>query len=317
LARKKIEEDSGGAPEWMLTYSDLVTLLLTFFILLFSLSAIDASKFDAITSSLRSSFSIVNKSGMLNSNAGDVMISVTDKSNATEDAETPPPEPGSREYTEMLEGTIVELREEVAALNGEVETLNEEVVTLNEDIYNLQDIGEDDLQKTTPYEMTEEEIIQKELRDARQQKLNNFKQDILEEVDKMGIGGYVSIVSEEERLVLRLNSQILFDSGSATLRAEGREVMLALGDSFRALDHLIDVQGHTDNVPINTYQFPSNWELSTQRATNVVRILQDDCDVPPAQLRSTGFGEYQPIGDNETQEGRQSNRRIDIVITTV
>ena len=303
MARKKIEDESSGAPEWMTTYSDLVTLLLTFFILLFSLSAIDAAKFDAITSSLRSSFSIINRSGMLNANTGDVLLSVTDKINADEDAETPPPEPGSREYTEKLEGTVAELQEEV--------------VILNEEIAKLQDIGEDDDLKASQYEMTEEEIIQKEIRDARQQKLNNFKQDILEEVDKLGIGGYVSIISEEERLVLRLNSQILFDSGSAMLRAEGRSVMIALGESFRDLDHLIDVQGHTDNVPINTYQFPSNWELSTQRATNVVRILQDECEVPPAQLRSTGFGEYQPIGDNSTQEGRQSNRRIDIVITTL
>ena len=303
MARKKIEDEAGGAPEWMTTYSDLVTLLLTFFILLFSLSAIDAAKFDAITSSLRSSFNIINRSGMLNANTGDVLLSVTDKINAAEDAEIPQPEPGSREYTEMLQGTIAELQEEV-------EILNEEIAV-------LQDIGEDDTQKTSQYEMTEEEIIQKEIHDARQQKLNNFKQDILEEVDKLGIGGYVSIVSEEERLVLRLNSQILFDSGSATLRAEGRTVMLSLGESFRDLDHLIDVQGHTDNVPISTYQFPSNWELSTQRATNVVRILQDDCEVPPAQLRSTGFGEYQPIGDNTTQEGRQANRRIDIVITTI
>ena len=309
MARKKIEEESRGAPEWMTTYSDLVTLLLTFFVLLFSLSAIDAAKFDAITSSLRSSFNVVNMSGLFNRNEGDVLISVTDRVNATEDAEEPPPEPGSKEYTEMLEGTISELRQEVEVLNDELTQYQSAVLEI--------EVEKEAEQTTTQYQMTEEEIEQKELRDARQQKMNNFKQDILEEIDKLGIGGYVSIVSQEEQLVLRLSSQVLFDSGSATLRAEGRTVMLALGESFRDLDQMIDVQGHTDNVPIRTYQFPSNWELSTQRATNVVRILQDECGVPPAQLRSTGFGEYQPIGDNTTLEGRQTNRRIDIVITSV
>ena len=308
MARKKVEDESRSAPEWMTTYSDLVTLLLTFFVLLFSLSAIDAAKFDAITSSLRSSFNVVNMSGLFNKNEGDVLISVTDRVNAPEEAETPPPEPGSKEYTEMLEGTVSELQ-------LEVESLNEELVLYKSAVSELE-IEKEIEQNTTMYEMTEEEIAQKEQRDARQEKLNNFKQDILEEIDKLGIGGYVSIVSQEEQLVLRLSSQVLFDSGSASLRAEGRTVMIALGESFRDLDQMIDVQGHTDNVPIRTYQFPSNWELSTQRATNVVRILQDECGVPPAQLRSTGFGEYQPIGDNTTPEGRQTNRRIDIVITS-
>ena len=310
MARKRNEEESGGgAPEWMTTYSDLVTLLLTFFVLLFSLSSVDTARFDAITSSLRSSFNLVNMSGLFNKSEGDVIMSVTDRINAAEDAETPPPEPGSREYTEMLEGTVAELKQEVE--------------TLNEELYKVQSVYEESAENdesapdTLQYEMTEEEIRQKEIRDEKQQKLNNFKQDILEEIDKLGIGGYVSIVSQEEQLVLRLNSQVLFDSGRATLRPEGRTVMLALGESFRDLDHMIDVQGHTDNVPIRTNQFPSNWELSTQRATNVVRILQDECGVSPSHLRSTGFGEYQPIGDNSTPEGRQTNRRIDIVITSI
>ncbi|MCL2060628.1 MAG: flagellar motor protein MotB [Oscillospiraceae bacterium] len=315
MARKKIEEESRGAPEWMTTYSDLVTLLLTFFILLFSLSAIDAAKFEAITSSLRSSFNVLNRSGMLNSNTGDAVVAITNQTNAQEEAEEPPVEPGSKEHIEQLEGTISELRQEVEVLSVELAEYQE--LDAEAEASALANANApDDARDTTPYEMTEEEIIQKEIRDARQQKLNNFKQDILEEVDLLGIGGYVSIVSEEERLVLRLNSQILFDSGSATLRQEGRDVMLSLGESFQDLDHFIDVQGHTDNVPIRTSQFPSNWELSTQRATNVVRILQDECQVPPSRLRSTGFGEYQEISDNATPEGRQNNRRIDIVITT-
>jgi chemotaxis protein MotB len=286
LARKKAPEDEGGGlPEWMATYSDLVTLLLTFFVLLFSLASVDTAKFTAVSASLRSAFSIMNMSDLMNAGKGPDMIAITENTNAAEDSPDKP-KPGSKEYEEMLQGTIDELQKELAEHKDQASG-----------------------------EMTEEEKIQMDVMKARQNKLNNFRKQINEEIDKMGIGGYVSVVDEEEKLVLRLASQILFASGRATLQPEGREVMINLGASFRDLDHNVEVQGHTDNVPISTAQFPSNWELSTQRATNVVRILQDECGVPPTRLRSTGFGEYQPIGDNGTPEGRQSNRRIDIIIT--
>jgi len=303
LARKKPQQDAKeGAPEWMVTFTDLITLLMTFFVLLYSMSSLEASKFESVAQSIRSSFNVYNRSAGLNQKQGDAIFSITNTSNAREESEIPVPEPGSKEYTEMLEGTVSELQFKLSELSEELAQYIDREVPVAED--------------TTPVELTQEEIMQLEIRAARQKKLETFMEDILEETEKLGIGGYVSIVSEEERLVVRLNSQILFDSGSAALRPEGRTVMIALGDSFLDLDHLIEVQGHTDNVPIRTSQFPSNWELSTQRATNVVRILQDQCGVPPTRLRSTGFGEYQPIGDNTTYEGRQSNRRIDIVITT-
>ena len=326
MARKAPQEEAKqGAPEWMVTFSDLITLLMTFFVLLYSMSSIETSKFESVASSLRSSFNVFDGSGMLGQNAGDAMFSITNKTNAVEDAMAQLTERGSREYAKELEGTVAELRERISALSAELEAFTgtaddaDSADGADGDKNGEADGGEaiPGESDKKPVELTDEEIMQLEIRAARQKKLENFMVEILEETDKLGIGGYVSIVSEEERLVVRLNSQILFGSGSAALGAQGRMVMLALGDSFRDLDHLIEVQGHTDNIPIKTSQFPSNWELSTQRATNVVRILQDECGVPPARLRSTGFGEYQPIDDNSTPEGRQNNRRIDIVITTI
>jgi chemotaxis protein MotB len=259
------------------------------------MASVDTEKFTAVSASLHNAFSFMNMSGLMNANQGPDIIAITENTNAAED-NPDQPEPGSKEYEEMLQGTIDELREELEEYRAQGQAA---------------EAAEGD-----PTAMTEEDKIQMEIIKARQNKLNNFRKQINEEIDKMGIGGYVSMVDEDEKLVLRLASQILFASGSATLSAEGRDVMINLGSSFKDLDHNVDVQGHTDNVPISTAQFPSNWELSTQRATNVVRILQDDCGVPPARLSSTGFGEYQPIGDNSTPEGRQNNRRIDIVITT-
>ena len=315
MARKKSEEEAkAGSPEWMVTFTDLVTLLMTFFVLLYSMSSLETSKFASMASSLRSSFNIFSNSGLMNSNAGDQVFSITDRTNALSDAETPLPERGSREYVELLENAVINLRTEVDSLNGDLSEALSDADRLERQLRDGMDTQLDNGIK--PVELTEEDIKQMEIRAARQRKLDNFMQDILSETERLGIGGYVSIVSEEDRLVLRLNSQILFGSGSASLGGKGLTVMLALGDCFRDLDHLIEVQGHTDDIPIKTSQFPSNWELSTQRATNVVRILQDECGVPPTRLSSTGFGEYQPIGDNATAEGRQSNRRIDIVITT-
>ena len=284
MAKKKAESTEIKIPIWMPTYADLMTVLFTLFVLLFSMSSLSDEKFDAAAESLRNSFSVFNSAGgILGQMPGDQLISlpsITSQSGNSND-------PGSEDYREQLKGQIANLEAELA----EYEKKDLKVVT-------------------------EEEKLKLDIMAIQEKKLNSFREQISDEIDKQGIGGYVSIVEEQERLVLRLDSQILFASGSAELSRAGHDVLLSLGVGFRELDHTIEVQGHTDNVPIRTYQYPSNWELSTQRATNVVRMLQDECSVPPSKLRSTGFGEYQPIADNSTTEGRQDNRRIDIVITT-
>ena len=274
-----------GAAEWLTTYSDLMSILFIFFVLLFSMANVDSKKFDEVSASLKNTFSVFDGGGQMGSKPGDAMISITPETSGKEGEEIP--EPGTKEYEEMLAGTIEELQKELEK---------------------YKDADQKDL--------TEEEKIQLGLMEIKAKKLENFRKGISEEIEKLGIGGYVTLESDQEKLVLRLDSQILFDSGSASLRLDGNRVLVDLGKSFKELDHDIEVQGHTDNRPISTSQFPSNWELSTQRATNVVRILQDECGVSPLHLRSTGFGEFRPIGDNNTDEGRQKNRRIDIVITS-
>jgi flagellar motor protein MotB len=106
----------------------------------------------------------------------------------------------------------------------------------------------------------------------------------------------------------------IYESGSAEILSEGKRTLDALGKSLIPLENEILIQGHTDNVPINTPLFPSNWELSTKRATNVVVYLIESLNLDPSKLTATGNGEYRPIGDNNTAEGRQKNRRIEIMI---
>jgi flagellar motor protein MotB len=123
---------------------------------------------------------------------------------------------------------------------------------------------------------------------------------------------------EGDRLRFSFSDKILFDSARADLRPEGKEMLLAVGrvlareaGSFRG----IQIEGHTDTVPITKAKgFASNWELSSARATSVVRFFQDEANLPPALLSATGYSEYHPVGATDTEEGRALNRRIDVVV---
>ena len=90
--------------------------------------------------------------------------------------------------------------------------------------------------------------------------------------------------------------------------------MQSIGEILKQYDRSIRVEGHTDNVPMNTFLYPSNWELSTARAVNVVKFLIEEVGISPVRLSAAGYGEYHPIADNDTAENRQKNRRVDVVI---
>ncbi|OGX27741.1 MAG: hypothetical protein A3D10_02935 [Omnitrophica WOR_2 bacterium RIFCSPHIGHO2_02_FULL_48_11] len=117
-------------------------------------------------------------------------------------------------------------------------------------------------------------------------------------------------------LVVTFVSEVLFDSGKAKLREDSLEKLAkvtgVLNTTVRDLN--IGIEGHTDNVPIRHSGWKSNWELSSARAMSVLHYMIDDQDVEPARLSGTGYGEYKPVADNETVEGRQKNRRVEIVI---
>ena len=125
----------------------------------------------------------------------------------------------------------------------------------------------------------------------------------------------------EGKLKVTFVDKILFDSGSVMIKAKGQEVLLKLADSFRDnKDQNIAVEGHTDDVQIGSAlvdRFPTNWELSTARATAVVRFLQEKGNIEPERLTASGFSFYRPVATNETPEGREQNRRIEIILVPV
>ncbi len=234
--KEKRKEEGGGAPEWMATYGDLVTLLMCFFLLLFAFSEIDAQKFEAVMQSFQGS-------------AG------------------------------VLEGGTT-LSESPLVFNGMPETQVAESPDEPDELQELKEVVEEFLKE------------------------NEMEMDVLVELETRG-------------LLIRFEDNALFDSGKAVIKLDSVETLTFLSEILKSdefLTRFIRIEGHTDNVPIRTARFPSNWELSTARASNVVRFFIEDLEMKPDRFSASGYGEYHPVANNESVEGRAENRRVDIVI---
>jgi chemotaxis protein MotB len=126
--------------------------------------------------------------------------------------------------------------------------------------------------------------------------------------------GQLQVRQYKDMLTVEVAEQLFFDSGRAALKDQGKEVLKRVGEVLKGYDNkVIRVVGHTDNVPISTSQFPSNWELSAARATTVVRFLQTS-GVPPERMTASGRGEFSPVAPNDDADGRRKNRRIEITL---
>jgi chemotaxis protein MotB len=125
--------------------------------------------------------------------------------------------------------------------------------------------------------------------------------------------GQVRISATEEWVQIDLNANVLFDSASADPKPEAREIFRQIAAKLAPFDNEIEVSGHTDDRPIRTPRFQSNWELSSARASSVVRLLVED-GVDPRQLSAVGYGEYRPVADNATDDGRAVNRRVVLMV---
>lgn len=196
----------------------------------------------------------------------------------------------SRRLLLELNDTVTKLHQQVASL----ETSRASLAQARDNLAAEVDAKEQDLQQL---QQTEEELAQK----------------LASEVQ----AGDVAIRREKGELVVDLVDQILFDSGAATLHARGRAVLKQVADSLRKVHETIEVRGHTDAQPIAKQlvrHFASNWELSTERATHVVRFLQDDCALSGSRLIAAGFAQYRPVADNKSERGRRLNRRIELVL---
>ncbi|PTR16439.1 chemotaxis protein MotB [Nitrosospira sp. Nsp2] len=125
--------------------------------------------------------------------------------------------------------------------------------------------------------------------------------------------GQVRVIHSDRGLSVEINASVLFATGQAVLQEDSSKVLEAVAQVLKDGDQMIRVEGHTDDIPIVTEKFPSNWELSAVRASSVVRLLIDN-GVAGARLIAAGYGEYRPVNSNDTEEGRMRNRRVTITI---
>ncbi len=156
------------------------------------------------------------------------------------------------------------------------------------------------------------------LREAELERLKATYDELVESLKGEIEAGEIQIRRMKDRLSVNLVEKILFDSGKADLKGSGIEVLRKVGAQLAKIeDKRIQIEGHTDNVPIGgrlQEKFPTNWELSASRALAVVHFLQDEVGIPASRLSGAGYGEYQAAASNDTAEGKAANRRIEIVL---
>jgi len=149
---------------------------------------------------------------------------------------------------------------------------------------------------------------------AETEKLEDIKKKVDELVNNSELKGSVTTTIQERGLLISFNDSVFFNSGEANIKTDWQGKLKSISKVLNGLDNYIRVEGHTDNVAINTDYFPSNWQLSSVRAANVVQFLITQGSVRADRLSSVGYGEYRPIKSNDTENGKSSNRRVDIVI---
>ena len=154
--------------------------------------------------------------------------------------------------------------------------------------------------------MSAEEIEQAQLEEVQRQ-LEIY-------MDQTGLTSEVHTSIDQRGLVISLNNALFFDSASANIRPEHQHILIDIGKTVNMMPNYIRIEGHTDTVPIRTERFPSNWELSSARASALVRLFVDESGVDPNKLMAVGYGEFKPIASNATPEGRQQNRRVDVIV---
>ena len=202
-------------------------------------------------------------------------------------------------------------QQQIMKTEQELESAKMQVVSAVEELMKLE-ARKQDLQE----ELSESQAQMTTLRNIENEtkRRNQIYEKFVNRLKTMIDGGQLTVSIEQGRIVINLPNNVLFKSGSANLNPEGEEALTQIASVLSQFsDRRFQIEGHTDNKPIKSARFPSNWELSTSRALTVVHLLTD-MDVDPENISAAGFGEFRPRADNEIEEGRQLNRRIEIIM---
>ena len=228
-----VEEVVEGAPDWIVTFGDLMSLLLCFFVLMLSFSEMDRNKYRIVSGSLKNAFGMQRKKPVFDSPKGQKMI--------------------AKEFDQAI--VLIKVQDVVDPILDELEDEFEE-----------------------------------------------FK-------------GFVDVSVEEDQVTIRMLGEATFDTGQAQLKKEFIPLLLKIGEVLSKTEGEIIIAGHTDNVPVSGGPYKSNLGLSMARAGSVAEYLLKSTAINPQRLSTMGFGEYRPLASNDTEEGRQKNRRVEIIVS--
>ncbi|WP_409523302.1 OmpA/MotB family protein [Nitrincola sp. MINF-07-Sa-05] len=259
MSRKQQLMDDSDSPGWLTTYADLMTLLLVFFVLLFSMSSVER---EAFSQTMKAFNVALSRDGSATS-----LIPL--------------------EYDAGAQTEIPQLAQPLMPQAGQAPS-------------SQPDARDDHISTSLDIDW---EPITAELESA---------------LNLMQVGDLVEIGAPlDGKLTLRVNGAVLFQSGSATFNRAMTPMLDAILETLlNNTQYKLEIQGHTDNIPINTAQFPSNWELSAVRATTVLRYMIEG-GIPPRRLTATGYGESLPLVRNDTEVNRSINRRIEFVLEKI
>lgn len=268
MAKRKEETPPPGSPAWMATFSDLMNLLLCFFVLLFAMSTPDAEKFRAMVASMNNTFS-------------------------------------------LFDGGATAIGDGILISNG-VSQLNE-----LEDYINSMGKSEESDSKSENLEEYENDSrkIEQMLEEQNLKSNEQLAEMVAEAVNEASMADQIEVSFTSQYVQLTMKGALLFDSGSAELKEASAGVLDKVGVILeRYSGGTIEIEGHTDNVPISSSLYANNEELSSARALTVFYYLQEHASINPMNLKHAGMGQRVPIADNSTEEGRSKNRRVEIKI---
>lgn len=295
MAKKKQEEAPAGAPAWMATFSDLMNLLLCFFVLLFSMSSVDQAKFEALIASLQSQYSILTGGG---SAVGDgSMISAG--------------------ISMMQKYDVYFNPKATTSGDGPSDSEKDIVKTESDSEGKPQEVGKGYVEeggKEKGSIQTEEEAF-KIAQQAELEESQKMAERVERLLSKYNIQDKVNVDFNGQYVLMTLNGAVLFESGASELTENAYPLMDKLGIILKKFAaNIIEIEGHTDNVPVHNERFEDNNVLSMYRSLSVADYLRSTTSLKPENIKSSGRGDYVPVADNATPQGRAKNRRVEIKV---
>ncbi|MDW3094332.1 MAG: MotB family protein [Gammaproteobacteria bacterium] len=265
------EEGDAGAPAWVMTFADLMSLLMCFFVLLLAFSEMDAQKFKQLSGSMKQAFGVQRQIKANDIPKGTSIIAMEFS-------------PGIPQPTP-------------------IQVVEQETSDDTKDNLEFSE-GSDDENKNLAEKMYAAAI------DSIREEAEKLVEDLKEEIET----GMLEVEWSEAEITVRLKEKSTFNSGEAKLKSSSFEIIDRVSKSLNKIEGNIIVAGHSDNVPISTYEYRSNWELSAARAANVVHHLTKNGRVDPYRVQMRAHAETKPLVPNDSLENKASNRRVEIVI---